>query len=257
MNELTFYYILAKIVAAYPSPIINNAGYRQTAQPNTFAVITNFSLLSSENYGKTTAHTNKAYYFNRSPNAGVKTQYPAVLLINTNSSINLENGNSVTDFTMIVEDSNSLQNYQPSGSVGQGTNLRTPEQIYNDLQRIGNSIIAEAFNNYILAEITPIPPPITPAPTTYLDWANKNYLDAELLAGRLTYEYKNIDFKAIINPNYRASIRLENGSNTANGTLAVVFELTANLTACDQNVNFDYNFIKANKNLPLIPLICC
>lgn len=255
MNDITFYSILAAIVRAYPASTYNNAGFANNSQPNTFAVLTNYSSLNAENYGKTERHTNKPFYFNRNPNAGVKTTYPSVVLINQESKTDLSNGISLTSFSMLIEDAAPIIHNSLSGSVGQGKNLRTNEEVYSDLQEMGNAILREAYNKFILAEVTLTPAPNPPAPAQFITWASEDYLIAQQAANALTYEYTGKNFKDIFEGKIDSSIRLQNSDNTANNTLGYVFNFSVNLDNCTAALGFDYN--KFDKNLSALPKICC
>lgn len=255
MDELTFLNLLSQVVEAYPKQLTNNAGFPITSQPQTFAAITNFSALNTDNYGKSERHKSKRFYFNRNPNTGVKADYPAVLIISRSDSFDFENGINTAAYTMIVEDANPIPNHAVNSNVGQSNNLRTPEEVYSDLRQIGVSILREAYDNFILAEVTPIPTPTPPAPAIYTVWANKIFLEAQQTAGKLTYKYKNTNFQEIWRNDLKGSIRLQGADNTANGTLAYIFDFTLNLNACINKIGFQYDSF--NKNLTAINQTCC
>lgn len=185
MDELTFFRILGDAVARYPNSPVNQGGYTIEPQPNTFAVGAVPTFLDADNFGITEQQLEKGFAYIRQGKTPIVVNFPAVVVFRYDGRYNLRTGRHTVDIEFIVRD--KAPSFHDTQRILSPLEKRTDEEVFHDCQTIGLNILREVRNNYILAEVVPMP--LGPA-TTY--WGSKKMFK-KLLADNLISSYRAID----------------------------------------------------------------
>lgn len=129
MIQTTLYRAMAKIVAAWPQ--VEN----ECQRPNTFAVVNDISDINADNLLKTSPrYRDIGIFFSRSFQRGgfsvpsIKIDYPAILVVEDQTTMNLHNRKSKMRFSVAVLDQNSYP-----GATGNYCENRTMEEQSEDM----------------------------------------------------------------------------------------------------------------------------